>query len=89
MLTKDDLEQIGKLLEAERGHTKKLIEASESRVKSELRQEVKASEKRQGRKIHKVQNSLIQYHDEYAIFLRGRIERLEEKAGISNNPHKN
>lgn len=80
MLTKDDLEQIGKLLEVEHEHTRKLVS-----------DEIKTSVKQLSRKINRVQKDIkliLKYHDENVIHLRGRIERLEEHTGIPH-PHRN
>lgn len=49
---------------------------------AEVGTQLKVVEKRLSRKIHKMQNSVIQYHDEYAIYLRERIEKLEEHTGL-------
>lgn len=48
-------------------------------VKVYVKNQVIASEKRMSRKLRKMQNSILQYHDEYAIYLRERIEKLEER----------
>jgi len=74
MLTKDDLKQIRGVVRDE--------------VKSEVGTQLKATEKRLDRKLHKLQNSVIQYHDEYAIYLRERIEKLEKHTGLTK-PNKN
>lgn len=62
MLTKNDLQQIIGIVRDE--------------VKEEVSIQLNKTEKRLDRKLRKLQNSLIQYHDEYAIYLRGRIDKL-------------
>lgn len=74
MLTKDDLQQIRGVVREE--------------VKSEVGTQLKATEKRIDTKLRKLQNSVIQYHDEYAIYLRERIEKLEQHTGLVK-PNKN
>lgn len=81
MLTKDDLEQIGKLLDTrfkeERKHTKKLIH-----------DEIQASETRLTAKIDKVQetvdivqNVVVEQHME----IEKRVSRIEDHLGHSHH----
>lgn len=56
--------------------------------REEARTQLKASEKRLSGKLRKIQNSVLQYHDEYAIYLRERIEKLEQHTGLVK-PNKN
>lgn len=79
MLTKDDLENIRGVV---RNEVKAEISDQLGTIKNDMGEQLKRVEKRLSIKIHKIQNSLIQYHDEYALFLRGRIERLEKHTGI-------
>jgi cob(I)alamin adenosyltransferase len=60
MLTKDDLQQIRGVVRDE--------------VKSEVGTQLKFTEKRLDRILRKMQNSILQYHDEYAIYLRKNRE---------------
>lgn len=62
--------------------TKNDIQQIRGVVREEVKKEIVASEKRTGRKLRKMQNAIIQYHDEYAIYLRKRIEKLEEHTGL-------
>ncbi len=77
MLTKDDLTQIAKLLEAERAETRKLV-----------REEVGAVEKRLTEKIEKVQetvdivqNVVVEEHTKLA----GRVTTIERDLHPSKN----
>lgn len=90
MLTKNDLEQIRDVVRDEvKAAVNSELRAVRTEVgeqirefKSEIGTQMKGMEKRLDNKIRKVQNSIIRYHDDYAIFLRGRIEKLEEHTGI-------
>jgi len=91
MLTKNDLEQIrGVVREEVKTEVSKQIYTVKTdvatqieSVKTDVASQFKASEKRMSRKLHKMQNSILQYHDEYAIYLRERIEKLEEHTGLA------
>jgi hypothetical protein len=73
MLTKDDLEQIAKLLEAERGQTKKLVEASEARLTAKIE---KVQET-----VDIVQNVVVEEHTE----LEERITTIERDLHPTKN----
>ena len=71
MLTKNDLGQI-----------RDVVREEVKVAKDELKSEIKALEKRTDKKLKKMTNSILNYHDEHAIYLRKRIEKLEEHTGI-------
>ena len=64
------------------------VGAAGKRLGEVVRGELKGVEKRLNRKLRKMQNSLVQYHDECAIYLRQRIEKLKEHTGLVK-PNKN
>lgn len=88
MLTKDDLEQIGKLLQAQNEHTKQLIEASEKR----MTEKIEASEKRLVGKIEKTGGEILdtvsQGFDGLQPVLgdlEKRVESIEHELHIAKN----
>jgi hypothetical protein len=73
MLTKDDLEQFGKVidkkLEAEREQTKKLVEASEKRVK---------------RQIKKTESVFVRFFDSRVGDAEKRIRHIEDRLDLTH-----
>ena len=82
MLTKDDLEQIGRLLQAQNENTKQLIEASEKRLTTKIDQ----GNEQILDTIIRTTDGVIDEVKKGQEKLEKRVERLEEDAGIT---HKN
>src|SRR5260370_26138214 len=90
MLTKDDLEQIGRLLQAQNENTKQLIEASEEntkqlieiseeRIKREVKQAIKISQEQVLDTIAQTADGVI---EEVKKDQEKEMKRLEQKIGF-------
>ena len=76
MLTKDDLEQIGRLLQAQNENTKLLIEASEKRIKSEVKLSIEKSQEQVLETIIRTADGVV---DEVKKDQEKEMKRLEQK----------
>ena len=81
MLTKNYLEQIGKLLQAQNENTKHLIEASEKRMIERMTEKIEASEKRMIGKIEKMGAEILDTVSQGFDGLQPVLDDLEKRVG--------